>query len=71
MYCPGIARRIVWSPNPLPLEQLLLLALKSVSVELVSRTDGLGGVTTNAGPPLNVLNRERNLPVAVQSRLGN
>ena len=31
---------------------------------------GLGGVTTNAGPPLNVLNRERNLPVAVQSRLG-
>ena len=50
--------RIVWSPNPLPLEQLL--ALESVSVKLVSRTDGLGGVATNVGPPLNVLNRELN-----------
>ena len=45
----------------------------------MARTAGLGGVTTNAGPPLNGLDRERNLlgpadPVASSlrtSRLGN
>ena len=50
-----------------------------VPVELMARTAGLGGVTTNAGPPLNILNRECNLlgpadPVARSlrtSRLGN
>ena len=58
------------------LEQLMRLALhcwtclKPETVELMARTAGLGGVTTNAGPPVNVLNCERNLPVAVQSRLG-
>ena len=62
----------LWSPNPLTLEQPLHLALhcwtclKPETVELMVRTAGLGGVTTNAGPPLNALNRERNLPVAVQ-----